>query len=101
MDIVREDLEEDGSVFDAFVQTGKKSGLALEWDGCLKKVPKGFESSAYADYARLKNYLLGTTLTEEQVTSADLLEYLLRVFKANKPFLEYLNHIIEYTREEQ
>lgn len=100
VEIVREDLEEDGSSFDAFVQEGRRVGLELDREDSLKKVPKAFQSSQYADYARLKSYLLSTSLREEDVFSDDLLDRLLTLFKSSKPFVDYLNRIISFAKEE-
>lgn len=101
VEIVREDLMDDGGRFDALVRTGAKDGLRIEMEDMLKKVPKEYAQCAYPDYIRLKNYCLSRWLDSSSVDDAEsLLNYLLDVFRRNKPFIDYLNQVIDYTRED-
>lgn len=101
VEIVREDLEDEGDKFDALVAKGAEDGLTLDYENALKKVPKPFADSPYKDYARLKAYCLQRYLDPSEVEDADaLLAYLIDVFKHNKPFLDYINKVIDYTMEE-
>lgn len=101
VEIVREDLMDDGGRFDALVRTGAKDGLRIEMEDMLKKVPKEYAQCAYPDYIRLKNYCLSRWLDSSSVDDAEsLLNYLLDVFRRNKSFIDYLNQVIDYTRED-
>lgn len=101
VEIVREDLMDDGGRFDELVRTGAKDGLRIEMEDMLKKVPKEYAQCAYPDYIRLKNYCLSRWLDSSSVDDAEsLLNYLLDVFRRNKPFIDYLNQVIDYTRED-
>lgn len=101
VEIVREDLMDDGGRFDELVRTGAKDGLRIEMEDMLKKVPKEYVQCAYPDYIRLKNYCLSRWLDSSSVDDAEsLLNYLLDVFRRNKPFIDYLNQVIDYTRED-
>lgn len=101
VEIVREDLMDDGGRFDALVRTGAKDGLRIEMEDMLKKVPKEYAQCAYPDYIRLKSYCLSRWLDSSSVDDAEsLLNYLLDVFRRNKPFIDYLNQVIDYTRED-
>lgn len=102
VEIVREDLEDEGEKFDALVKAGAETGLWLDYANALKKVPKTFGDSPYGDYARLKSYCLMRTMDPSEVLDADgLLGYLMGVFKQNKPFVDYINKVVDYTMEEQ
>lgn len=100
VEIVREDLADEGNVFDGFVQAGAEDGLSLDFENALKKVPKEFADSPYKDYARLKAYCLQRMMDPSEVEDEEsLLAYLVKVFQKNKPFVDYLNKVIDYTRE--
>ncbi len=98
--IVREDIEDEGEKFDAMIQTAAKYGFALDHSDDLKKVPRGFSSdSPYTDYLKLKAYCLWCPLSEDFVYADDMVERVLELFKVNKPFNDYLNRVIAYSKE--
>lgn len=100
VEIVREDLLDDPTLFDGFVKQAEENGLSLDFENALKKVPKEFAESPYKDYARLKAYCLQRFMDPSEVTDEErLLAYLLDVFKKNRPFVDYLNKVIDYTME--
>ena len=87
--------------FASFVRTGAKDGFTLDSEGSLKKLPKEFSECKYPDYARLKVYCLSKYMTEEEVSDQEeLLQHVLTLFRRNKPFVEYLNQVIDYVSEE-
>lgn len=101
VEIVREDLEDEGEKFDALVRCGAEDGLMLDFENALKKVPKPFADSPYKDYARLKAYCLQRAIDPSQVTDPDaLIAYLMAIFRKNKPFIDYINKVVDYTMEE-
>ncbi len=100
VEIVREDLQDDGKRFDKYIQTAAKDGLRLDYTDALKKVPKDLTDFPYKDYWRLKTYCLDKPLDDSFVCDEHLLEHLLDIFKRNQPFVAYLNQVIDYTKEE-
>lgn len=101
VEIVREDLMDEPEKFENYVQTGAQDGFVLDYDGALKKVPKEFAECEHPDYIRLKTYCLMRPLTLKEVSDRDaLLAQLLYLFERNKPFIDYLNQVIEYVGEE-
>ncbi|MCQ2195320.1 MAG: DUF2461 domain-containing protein [Paludibacteraceae bacterium] len=101
VEIVREDMEDEGEKFDAFVRTASEDGLELDYHNSLKKVPKAFADSPYKDYARLKSYCLQRFMSPSEVEDADaLLARLVAICRKNKPFVEYITKVVDYTMEE-
>lgn len=101
VEIVREDLVDEPERFESFVQTGARDGFELDFEGALKKVPKEFLDCKFPEYTRLKCYCLMKPMTLKDVSNRDeLLNNLLVLFERNKPFIDYLNQVIEYVEEE-
>ena len=94
--IIREDIELGGGDFDRIIR-GLHPSLSLDQDQKLKRAPLGFNADGpYIEYVKLKNFCLSGTYDD-----ADLdIEEVLKVFKSAKPFLDYTNRAIEYSREE-
>ena len=94
--IVREDIELGGGDFDRIIR-GLHPSLSLHQDHNLKRAPLGFNADGpYIEYVKLKNFCLSGTYDD---TDLDI-EEVLKVFKSAKPFLDYINRAIEYSREE-
>ncbi len=101
VEIVREDIMDEGDKFDAMVKKGGQDGLSLDRDDALKKVPKQYAECAYPDYILLKSYCMSRMLDFSSVPDEEsLLTYLLEVFGRNRLFVQYLNQVIDYTKEE-
>lgn len=94
--ILREDIELGGGDFDRIIK-GLHPSLSLDQDQKLKRAPLGFDADGpYIEYIKLKNFcLLG--LYDDTNLNVD---EILKVFKSAKPFLDYINRAIEYSREE-
>ena len=68
------------------------SGLYTGDDATLKKVPQGFEAdNPAAPYIKLKSWLAMKTLTDVEMTSADLTKKVLIAFEALQPFIYFIN----------
>lgn len=94
--ILREDIELGGGDFDRIIK-GLHPSLSLEQDQKLKRAPLGFNADGpYIEYIKLKNFCLNA---EYDDTNLDIDE-ILKVFKSGKPFIDYINRAIEYSREE-
>lgn len=101
VEIVREDIMDDGDKFDVLVRMGGNDGLHLDRDDSLKKLPKQYSGCSYPDYILLKTYCMSRPLDIKTVSDEEsLLKYLLEVFGRNRLFVQYLNQVIDYTREE-
>ena len=94
--IVREDIELGAGDFDRIIQDLHPS-LSLDQDQKLKRAPLGFDAQGpYIEYIKLKNFCLSGTYDDSNLDIAEILE----VFRSAKPFLDYINRAIEYSREE-
>lgn len=94
--IVREDIELGAGDFDKIIQ-GLHPSLSLDQDQKLKRAPLGFDPQGpYIEHIKLKNFCLSGKYDDSNLDIAEILE----VFKSAKPFLDYINRAIEYSREE-
>ena len=94
--ILREDIELGGGDFDRIIK-GLHPSLSLDQDQKLKRAPLGFNAEGpYVEYVKLKNFCLSGTYDDANLD----IEEILKVFKSAKPFLDYINRAIEYSREE-
>lgn len=94
--ILREDIELGGGDFDRIIK-GLHPSLSLDRDQKLKRAPVGFDAEGpYIEYIKLKNFCLSG---EYDDADPDMNE-VLKVFESAKPFLDYINRAIEYSREE-
>lgn len=99
--ILREDIELGGDEFDSIVKSAGRRWY-LDKSQSLKRVPQGFTAGGPNDeYLKLRNFCLMTVLDREFLTSPDLVDNLLKLFKKTKPFVAYVNRAIEYSREEE
>lgn len=94
--ILREDIELGAGDFDRIIK-GLHPSLSLDRDQKLKRAPVGFDAEGpYIEYIKLKNFCLSG---EYDDADPDMNE-VLKVFESAKPFLDYINRAIEYSREE-
>ena len=94
--ILREDIELGGGDFDNIIK-GLHPSLSLDQDQKLKRPPVGFDPDGpYIDYIKLKNFCLSGTFDDSNLD----LDQIADIFKSAKPFLDYINRAIEYSREE-
>lgn len=94
--ILREDIELGGGDFDRIIK-GLHPSLYLDQEQKLKRAPLGFDADGpYIEYIKLKNFCLSAGYDDTNLDIDDILN----VFKSGKPFLDYINRAIEYSREE-
>ena len=98
MHILREDICMDAEDFE---QRLKQASLfKLDDTDMLKRVPNGFERNApYSGYLMYKAYCLVYSPGKSFMTGDNLLERTLDAFRSTKPFLQYLNRAIAYSKE--
>ena len=95
--IVREDIEMGGGDFDRIIRS-LHPALSLDQDQKLRRVPAGFDPEGpYIEYVKLKNFCLSGLYDDSHLD----LEEILKVFESARPFLDYINRAIDYSREEQ
>ena len=100
MKILREDIVNGEGDFDAVVKQADAS-FTLDNDGALKRNPKGFPADApYSEYIRLKYFCLTAIPDDEFWEGEDLAKRIASKFATTKPFLDYINRAIDFSREE-
>lgn len=98
--ILREDIDTGGNEFDSIVHAADHR-LYLDRDNALKRVPNGFESGTVNDdYLRLKNFCLCFKPDHDFIMSQDLVRNVLDIFRSGKPFIDYINRAISYSRKD-
>lgn len=94
--ILREDIELGGGDFDRIIKNLHPS-LSLDQDQKLKRAPLGFNAEGpYIGYIKLKNFCLSGTFDDSRLD----IDQIVKVFRTAKPFLDYINRAIEFSREE-
>lgn len=94
--IVREDIEMGGGDFDRIIRS-LHPALSLDQDQKLRRAPAGFDPEGpYIEYVKLKNFCLSGLYDDSHLD----LEEVLKVFESARPFLDYINRAIDYSREE-
>lgn len=97
--ILREDIENgDGDFRRILSETDAR--FNLDWEGALKKVPAGFpKDTPDSDFFRLKKFCLDFKPDDAFVCAPDLKDRLIELFRTAKPFLDYINRAITWSRE--
>ena len=74
----------------------KRAFGELSTEDMLKRPPKDFPSD-FPDIALLKykSYVVGHSLTDEEVVSENLITTVIDASKAMKPFIDFLNRAID------
>ncbi len=99
--ILREDIEYGGGDFDDIIRNQVDARMALDMSSALKKVPKGFpEGSPNAEYLKLKNFCVDYYFDDSFLLAPDMPDTVLEIFRTTKPFLDYVNRAIEFSRED-
>ena len=99
--ILREDIELGNGDFRQILE-GVAPGLELDTEGSLKKVPKGFpDGTPDSKFFKLKNFCLLMNLDDSFILSPTLCDNVLNIFRTGKPFLDYVNRAIDFSREEK
>jgi len=97
--LIREDIQLGGGDFREILSKADPR-LSLDTTGSLKKVPKGFDpDSPDAEYFKLKNFCLVMIPDQKMIQRKTLVKEVAEMFKSAKPFLDYVNRAIEYSKE--
>lgn len=98
MKILREDICNGEGDFDRIVKQAKP--FQIDSSEMLKRNPSGFPADApYPEYLRLKTFCLTYQPGRSFMYSDHLLEELIELFRPTRPFIEYINRAIDFTRE--
>ena len=98
--ILREDIVNGDGDFDRVVKQADAS-FCMEKEGALKRNPKGFPADApYSEYLRLKYYCLTAMPDDDFWEGENLAKRIAAKFATTKPFLDYINRAIDFSREE-
>ncbi|MGM9785976.1 MAG: DUF2461 domain-containing protein [Candidatus Cryptobacteroides sp.] len=99
--VLREDISMGNGEFGKLVRSCDPR-FEMDFEGCLKKIPAGFPADCPdADYLRLKKYCVCYDAPDSFMTSPNLLDRTVNLFKTTTPLLHYINRGIEYAVEEQ
>ena len=75
--------------------------MTLDLSEMLKRTPAGFPAEGPdADFYRLKNFCLVWMPDDRFITDKGLAERVAAVFKTTKPFLDFINRVVAYCKEE-
>jgi uncharacterized protein (TIGR02453 family) len=89
----RTEMAKNPKRFQSMLQALERNGLKLSVEHeALKRMPRGFESSAdspIARYFRLGSFTVGEELSDKDVTSKKLIERVVGLAKKAKPLLDY------------
>ncbi len=97
--ILREDIAYGQGDFEEALRQAD-SRFWLDRGGALKRNPKGFpEGTPYEEYLRLKAFCLCYTPDDDFMLAEGLVSRVADLFRTTRPFLEYINRGIAYSRE--
>jgi uncharacterized protein (TIGR02453 family) len=93
---IRQEIDYHPEVLDVLLKSKKfKSfypGLYTGEDVQLKKIPAGYEKdNPAAEYLRFKSWMVITAVTDNLLTSKNLLKFTLDAFKTAQPLVKFLN----------
>lgn len=99
LSIVREDIHMGNGDFRQ-VLSQVDNRLQMDYSGSYKKTPAGFPTDGPdADFYRLRNFGMWYYPDEDFLTAPNLVERLLEIYKSAKPFVGYINRVIDYNQE--
>lgn len=96
--ILREDIAYGGGDFEQTLHEAD-ARFWLDREGALKRNPKGFPvGTPYEEYLRLKAFCLCYTPDTDFMLTPNLPQRVAALFRTTKPFLDYINRAIAYSR---
>ena len=90
---IRNNIDEKGETFLTIINDPKFRAVFGDIEGeKLKGAPKGFlRDNRYIDLLRMKSYLASTIISDKEVLSTDLFDFIIKACKAMKPLNDFLN----------
>jgi uncharacterized protein (TIGR02453 family) len=95
---IRQELDYNFDEFTSIVENPKFRRLfgRLGDEDALVRPPQGYEEDNPAiQYLKMRNYVAGTALTDEMLTSPGLLKKITHTFDTMKPFIDFLGRALE------
>lgn len=98
--ILREDIANGEGDFERTLKAADPA-FVLDREGALKRNPKGFApDTPYSEYIRLKAYCLCHMPDDDFVCAPQLAKRVAALFHSTKPFLDYVNRAIAFSKNE-
>jgi uncharacterized protein (TIGR02453 family) len=89
-------LPEFSKILSASSFKAQYNGLTMEKDQMLVNVPKGYDKENPASaYLKLKSFTALKNISDEQLTSPDLVKATTKIFKALTPLVKFINRAFE------
>lgn len=102
LQILREDIAVGEGDFDHIVRHECSPLFWLDQTGALKRNPKGFPPDApYPEYLRLKTFCLCYEPDDDFITSPDVADRVVALFRTTLPFTRYINRAIDFSRSQR
>lgn len=99
LQILREDIAGGDGDFDDIVHNQCSPLFWLDQTDALRRNPKGFPPDApYPEYLRLKTFCLCYEPDDAFITSPDVADRVVALFRTTLPFTRYINRAIDYSR---
>ena len=99
LQILREDIAGGDGDFDDIVRNQCSPLFWLDQTDALRRNPKGFPPDApYPEYLRLKTFCLCYEPDDAFITSPDVADRVVALFRTTLPFTRYINRAIDYSR---
>ena len=74
----------------------------IDYEGSLKKVPAGFPTDTPdSDFYRLKRFCIAYMPDDDFILAPGLAERVSALFKTTKPFLDFINRAVTWSKEEK
>ena len=94
---LREAIAEDPRGFEKMVRTIPSRFDGLDDEAALKRMPRGYpEDHPAAKWLKFQSFTTGRGLTDAQVTSASLADFLSKEFEAILPLVRWLNNTLGF-----
>lgn len=95
---IRQEIDYNLEAFEQLLQQIQKQGFfePMADEEALKRAPKGYaEDNQGIQYLKMRNFLLGTPISDELILSAESHEFILKRAKAMMPFLNFLQRALD------
>ena len=99
--ILHEDISDEWETFSTSILGKADAQFVPDMDGALKRVPREYDPSApYADWMRMRAYCLTALADDDFLLEDHLAQRVAELFKTTKPFVDYINRVVDYVNEE-
>lgn len=101
LQILREDIVMGGGDFRRTIEAADSS-FYLDKEYSLKRPPKGYDDTTpEIDLVKNRAFCLVSELSDDEMVADTLLDMAVERFSTTRPFIDYINRAIEYSREEE